>query len=106
MTRKKQIEETAPEPVQETPDPGLSLLNSKQEVADELKMSMYQLNALIKKYPFELCGVPSKIQGRWKVTKEDVARWFRHVQRQEMRHPMARRLRPEEPPEIANIKGR
>ncbi len=84
----------------------LGILSSKQEVADELKMSVYQLNQLLQKYPFELCGVPPKIMGRWKVQKSDVARWFSYVQRQELRHPDSVRLRPEEPPALAEMRGR
>ena len=94
-------------PKTETPiDPALAILSSKQEVADELKMSMHQLCQLLQRYPFELSGVPGKILGRWKVTRSDVHAWFRYVQAQEMRHPEARRLRPAEPPELAWIVGR
>lgn len=86
--------------------PVLRLLTSKQEVADELRMSLYQLDQLLRKYPFENSGAPGKIMGRWKTTKANVHAWFRYVQSQELRHPDARRLRPEEPPDIAAIKGR
>jgi hypothetical protein len=87
-------------------EPTPDILSSKQEVADELKMSLYQLDQLLRRYPFENCGAPGKIMGRWKVTKINVHAWFRYVQGQELRHPDARRLRPEEPPEVAGIKGR
>ena len=81
-------------------------LTSKQEVADELKMSTRQLSRWLAKYPFEGSGVAGKIMGRWRVNQGDVWRWFRFVQRQEARHPEARRMRPEEAPEIAGIRGR
>lgn len=101
---KEKKENHSPAPYEK--DMQLEILSSKQEVADELKMSLHQLSALLKKYPFELSGVPSKIMGRWRVQKSDVARWFAYVQRQEVRHPESRRLRPEEPPALAEIRGR
>ena len=82
------------------------VLTSKQEVIDELKMGMTMFNSLLKKYPFCSCGAPGKLSGRWHVAVEDVWRWYRHIQKQELRHPDSRRLRPEEPPGIAAIKGR
>lgn len=92
----------------ETKDHGAPevFLSSKQEVADELKMSLRQFSQLLRKYPFNVSGVPGKIMGRWRVTRTDVCRWFRYVQSQEARHPDARRMRPEEAPEIAVISGR
>lgn len=84
----------------------LDILSSAQEVADELKMSVRQLNRVLNKYPFGASGVAGKIMGRWKVCKADVHRWFRYVQRQELRHPDAIRMRPEEPPALTDIKGR
>ena len=87
-------------------EPDLEILSSKQEVADVLKMSVRQLNDLVQRYPFDYIGVPSKIMGRWRVTRIDVFRWFRYVQQQECRHPRAKRMRPDEPPSIASIKGR
>ena len=107
MPKKKGDKMEATEAVKEVKeDAVLDILSSKQEVADELKMSLHQLTQLLRKYPFEGSGVPGKIMGRWKVDRTDVHRWFRYVQRQELRHPDARRMRPEEPPEIAAIKGR
>lgn len=82
------------------------LLLSQQEVADELKMSVHTFEQLLRKYPFHATGVAGKINGRWRVTKDDVWRWFYHIQRQEARHPDSRRLRPEESPELSTIKGR
>jgi len=84
----------------------IDILSSRQEVADELKISLYQLYRMLNKYPFGMCGVSGKVMGRWKVTRADVHRWFRYVQRQELRHPDARRMRPEEPPALTDIKGR
>ena len=84
----------------------MDILSSEQQVADELNMSLWKFRQLRHIYPFEKSGAPSKLMGSWKVTKEDVGRWFRYVQRQEMRHPDARRMRPEEPPDLTEIKGR
>lgn len=108
MAKNKKIEPNPSTEQDETRDREmyLEILSSKQEVADELKMSVYQLNQLLQKYPFELSGVPAKIMGRWKVQKSDVARWFAYVQRQELRHPESRRLRPEEPPAVREITAR
>lgn len=83
------------------------ILTSKQEVADELKMSIYQFSQLLRRYPFESgAQVAGKIMGRWRVTKDDAWRWHRYVQRQEARHPDARRMRPEEPPILTELSGR
>lgn len=83
------------------------ILGSKQEVAEELKMSIHTLGQLLVKYPFHhAAGVNPKIMGRWRISMTDAYNWFRYVQRQESRHPEARRLRPEEPPELAEIVGR
>jgi|AACY02.16.fsa_nt_gi hypothetical protein len=113
MPRKKQdtvtqveIEQDVEQQTEQEPEPPMDLLSSKQEVADELKMSLYQLDKLLQRYPFEVSGVPPKVRGRWRVYRQDVHRWYRYVQRQELRHPDARRLRPEEPPELAGLKGR
>lgn len=89
-----------------TMEPVIEIISSKQEVADELKMHINTLEKYLKKYPFELCGVPGKIMGRWRLARSDVHRWFRYVQSQEFRHPDSRRLRPAEPPELSEIKGR
>jgi hypothetical protein len=82
------------------------ILTSKVEVAEELKMSVYQFNKLLNKYPFGRSGVAGKISGRWRITQEDAWRWFRYVQTQESRHPDARRMRPAEPPAVAEIRTR
>lgn len=96
MTKKKDGEEMEK----------MEFLTSKQEVADELKMSLYKLDQLLRKYPFEKSGVPSKILGTWRMSRQDAYLWFRYVQEQELRHPDARRTRPAEPPELVSIKGR
>jgi len=96
MTKKKEEDEMEK----------MDILSSEQQVADELNMSLWKFRQLRRTYPFEKSGAPSKLMGSWRVTKEDVVRWFRYVQRQEMRHPDARRMRPEEPPELQGIKGR
>lgn len=83
-----------------------NVLTSQQEVIDELKMGRKQFLTLLKKYPFCNCGAAGKINGRWHVTREDVWRWHRYVQRQELRHPEARRMRPEEPPDLRDIRAR
>jgi len=109
MPRKKAEpvqDEQIVEPQVEQEEPGLDLLTSKQEVADELKMSLYQLEKFLRLYPFDCSGVPGKVGGRWRVYRADVHRWWRFVQRQELRHPEAKRMRPEEPPDLANLKGR
>ena len=84
----------------------IDLLGSKNEVADYLRMHVNTLDKYLRKYPFEESGRPGKIMGRWRVPKGDVDRWFRWVQDQELRHPDARRLRPEEAPGLQWIKGR
>jgi hypothetical protein len=90
-------EEVGPAPV---------VLNSQQEVADCLRLSIYQLESLLRRYPFLNSGVSGKVSGRWKVLEADVFRWFRFVQVQESRHPDSKRMRPAEPPELTGIKGR
>ena len=83
------------------------MLTSKQEVADELKMSIRHFSRLLQKYPFaDGAEVPGKIGGRWRVSVDDAWKWFFYVQAQELRHPDSRRMRPEEPPEISGIAGR
>lgn len=82
------------------------LCTSRQEVADELQMSIHTFEGLVRKYPFNVTGVAGKINGRWRVAKDDVWRWFDYVQRQEIRHPESRRMRPQEAPELSAIKGR
>jgi hypothetical protein len=84
-----------------------NILTSKQEVADALKMTVYQFSQLLRRYSFATgAGVSGKLNGRWHVPKDYVFRWYRYVQRQELRHPDARRMRPDEPPELRNIQGR
>jgi hypothetical protein len=82
------------------------LLTSKQEVADELKMSVYQFNQLLRRYPFCSSGAAGKLNGRWHIDVEYVWKWYEFVQRQEIRHPDARRMRPEEPPGLNEIRTR
>lgn len=82
------------------------ILTSKQEVADELKMSLRVFEKLEKKYPFSASGLSGRVNGRWKVPRDYVRKWFAYVLRQETRHPDARRNRPEEPPDLREIKGR
>jgi hypothetical protein len=84
----------------------MNILTSKQEVADELKMSIRVFEKLEQRYPFTITGISGRINGRWKVTRDYIQKWFAYVQRQESRHPEARRTRPEEPPELQEIKGR
>jgi len=116
-TKKKKIEtgKTAPETNDGTTAPHHSnddqrppakVLTSQQEVADELKIGRFRFMRLLQKYPFEHSGVAGKINGRWHVAVEDVWCWYRYVQRQEMRHPDARRMRPEEPPALSEIRTR
>ena len=87
-------------------DTAMEMLVGKKEIARELKMSERTLVKYFSKYPFESCGISGKIMGSWRVDRADVYRWWRWVQSQELRHPEARRLRPQEPPEIAGIVGR
>ena len=86
----------------ENPD----LLTSQQEVVDFLDMSRGKFQRLLIKYPFKASGVPGKVNGRWHVERKYVLQWWKHVQAQELRHPDSRRMRPEEPPDIANISAR
>lgn len=104
MTRKKDVEEKST--TTDDNEQYLKVLTCKQEVSDELRMSFYQLEKLLHKYPFQLSGVSGKLNGRWHVAVDDVWRWYRYVQRQELRHPESRRMRPEEPPDVAAIRGR
>jgi len=84
-----------------------NILTSKQEVADVLKMTVYQFNTLLRRYSFaDGSGVSGKLNGRWHVPKDYVLRWYRYVQTQEARHPDARRMRPVEAPELVGMKGR
>jgi hypothetical protein len=76
--------------------PPENVLTSQQEVIDALKMGQSQFVRLLRKYPFGCCGSSGKLNGRW----------HRYVQRQELRHPDARRLRPEEPPDLLDIRAR
>lgn len=82
------------------------LLTSKQEVADLLGMSERTLSRMLQKYPFSNSGRTGKVNGRWRVFKSDVFAWWAYVQRQEFRHPDARRMRPEEAPVLQEIQGR
>jgi hypothetical protein len=104
MTRTKKSDAVS-EVVQEDRPVGV-IFGCKQEVADALRMSIYQFEKLLRRYPFDVTGVSGKILGRWHVTQADVFVWYRHVQRQESRHPEARRMRPEEAPDLDQIKGR
>ena len=97
---------TKEEQIEEITEPVMEILSSKQDVANELKMHVNTLDKYLAKYPFANSGVPGKMMGRWRLAKSDVHRWFRFVQQQEMRHPTARRMRPVEPPEVADITGR
>lgn len=81
-------------------------LTSAQEISDALRMSLYQFQQLVRRYPFSDTGVSGKIMGRWRITQDDAFRWFRYVQKQECRHPDSRRMRPEEAPALEEIKGR
>jgi hypothetical protein len=83
-----------------------TFLTSKQAVADELGMSVDTLTRFLRQYPFHHSGAPGVINGRWRVRRTYVILWWEYVQRQNQRHPDARRLRPEEPPDLAAIKGR
>lgn len=82
------------------------VLTSVNEVAEELSMSVKTLRSYLRKYPFCDTGVSCKLNGRWHVPAEHVWRWYHYVKRQETRHPDARRMRPEEPPALREIKGR
>ena len=82
------------------------VLTSVNEVAQELSISVKTLYTYLRKYPFEATGVSGKLNGRWHVPVEDVWRWYHYVKRQEVRHPDSRRMRPEEPPGLTEIKGR
>ena len=90
----------------ETDTVAADMLTSKQEVAEALKMSLRTFERLEQKYTFALTGVTGRVNGRWRVSREQVRNWFNYVQRQESRHPDARRMRPEEPPDLQEIKGR
>ena len=86
--------------------PNDEMLTSQQDVADALGMSTNTLERYLKKYPFHNSGAPGKVNSRWRVLKSFVFKWWNYVQRQETRHPEARRLRPEEAPDLQDIKGR
>ena len=73
---------------------------------DELRMTRYKFELLLKKYPFKKSGRPGKVNNRWHVSKGAVRAWWNYVQQQEMRHPDARRMRPEEPPDLKKIRAR
>lgn len=81
-------------------------MTSKQQVADLLGMSVTTFTRYLAKYRFSCCGKAGVVNGRWRVFKSDVFAWWAYVQRQEARHPDMRRLRPEEPPVLQNIKRR
>lgn len=89
-----------------TEDSVVEVFTSQQEVIDELRMGRKQFMSLIKKYPFYKCGSSGKLNGRWHVTKSDLWRWHGYVQKQELRHPESRRMRPEEPPELTDMRAR
>lgn len=82
------------------------LLASKQQVADVLGMSIRTFERYLAKYPFSCSGKAGVVNGRWRVFRTDVYAWWAYVQRQEARHPEIRRMRPEEPPVVRDIKGR
>jgi hypothetical protein len=106
--KKGKVEEDrdAKQPNGAVAQPAVTWLTSKQEVADALQLSIYKLETLLRRYPFGACGVSGKVCGRWHVDRADVFAWFRYVQSQELRHPDARRMRPEEPPELTDLRGR
>lgn len=81
-------------------------LSSLQEICDELRMGLKQFRNLEKKYPISKTGVPGKLNGRWHIPVDNLWSWYRYVQKQEIRHPDSRRMRPQEPPEIQDICGR
>lgn len=58
------------------------------------------------KYPPGGAGFPAHLNGRWNVNKADLLAWRDYVLRQESRHPESRLCRPEEPPSVADIRGR
>lgn len=83
------------------------LLTSQTEVAAALGMSPATFERYLTRYPWHGAEVSSgKINGRWRVFRTDVLAWWAWVCRQELRHPEARRYRPEEPPTVASIQGR
>ena len=83
------------------------LLTSQQDVAAALDMSTATLERYLARYPWRGADLPpGKVNGRWRVKRSDVLDWFEYVRRQQVRHPEARRFRPEEAPEVAAIRGR
>jgi len=108
MVAKKGQPKKKPAPATEQPEtqPNGDYCTCKQDVADALNVSIYRLNLLLRKYPFQSCGRPGKINNRWHVSRKSVHEWFKYVQAQELRHPDARRLRPMEPPALDEIRGR
>jgi hypothetical protein len=70
-------------------------------------MSVSTLERYLARYPWHLSGLAAgKVNGRWRVPRADVLAWWLYVRKQETRHPEARRFRPEEPPELRNIRAR
>lgn len=99
-------DETGQKTADEKATSAVRILTSVIEVANELTVSVHTLYSYLRKYPFEETGVSGHLNGRWHVPAEDVWRWYRYIKRQEIRHPDARRMRPEEPPEIKKIRAR
>jgi hypothetical protein len=105
MPRKKAAPKTEPT-VDKKEEATECILDCKQAVADELKLSVHRLDQLLNRYPFGRSGVAGKLNGRWHVLRKHVWRWYKYVQSQELRHPDSRRRRPVEPPDVQMIQGR
>jgi len=75
-------------------------------IADVLKMHPETLKEKLRKYPFNIKGSNGRVDGSWRVPKSYVLEWWTYVMKQDRRHPEARHMRPEEAPELQDIKGR
>lgn len=82
------------------------ILSGAQEVADVLRWSVKTLRKYARQYPPGGAGIPTHLNGRWNVRRDEILRWRDHVMQQENRHPEARRFRPAEAPSLTEIKAR
>lgn len=85
---------------------GDKILCGIDEVAAYLRIHPDTLRRYARKFPPMDADFLAKLNGRWHVKASEAMAWLDYVKRQIHRHPDSRRMRPEEPPEVAAIQAR